>query len=260
MTRGAWMALTLVAGVAACTRTVEPPKEQALVVFAATSLREPFTALARDFSQAHPGVTITFNFAGTQELRAQLLQGAVSDVLASADTRSMGELVRSGHVESPALLAKGEPVVVVSRHAAATITDFAALPRAGTIVIGGPEVPIGRYTAQILARADAKLGGSFAARVQERVVSREPNVKQVLAKVRMGEADAGVVYRSDTVGVLELSVVAIPAELNVVAEYPIAITTAPPHPAMARAFVELARSPAGQAALQRAGFLPQGGG
>lgn len=266
MTRTTLMALTVLAGVAACSRPAEPQEaqeeqeEQVLLVFAAASLREPFTALAHDFQQAHPGVTITFNFAGTQELRAQLEQGAAADVLASADTTSMDALVRAGRVQAPALFASNEPVVVVSRQAAATITDFAALPRAAKLVVGGPEVPIGRYTAQILERADKKLGAGYGARVLEHVVSREPNVKQVLAKVRLGEADAGVVYRTDALGVAEVTVVAIPADVNVVVAYPIALTKVPPHPAMARAFVELVRSAAGQAALARAGFLPPAGG
>lgn len=234
----------------------ESAKETGLTVFAAASLREVFTALGEDFKSKHPGVELTFNFAGTQELRTQLEHGAQADVFASADQRHMEELSSTSRVFAPVVFAKNEPVVAVARDSVETIKSFADLPNAERIVIGTEEVPIGRYTVQILDRAAKTLGADFRAKVEAKVVSRELNVKQVLAKVTLGEAQVGVVYRTDvqTAGA-GLGVVAIPAELNVIAEYPIAIVSGSTHPKLAREWMELVASPAGQAALQKAGFI-----
>jgi molybdate transport system substrate-binding protein len=225
-------------------------------VFAAASLREAFTALGADFELAHAGVKPTFNFAGTQELRTQLEQGAAADVFASADQRHMLELVAAGRVIAPATFARNEPVVVVAREQLEKLRTFSDLPKAQRIVIGAPEVPIGRYTVEILEHA-AKLGDGFREKVEANVVSRELNVKQVLAKVTLGEADAGIVYRTDAKATKEpIGIIVIPPELNVIAEYPIAAVAAAPHPKLARAWIELVRGPAGRAALTAAGFMP----
>ncbi|MCC6214137.1 MAG: molybdate ABC transporter substrate-binding protein [Polyangiaceae bacterium] len=226
-----------------------------LVVFAAASLREVFTRLGSDFEQAHPGVEVTFNFAGTQELRSQVEHGAAVDVFASADARHMDALLRDARVLDPVIFAGNEPVIVVSREAAQRVRTLAELPAAERIVLGAPEVPIGRYTVTLLDRANRTLGADFRARVEARVVSRELNVRQVLAKVSLGEAQAGIVYRTDalTAGA-SVTVVAIPSELNVVAEYPIAVAAGAPNPELARAWVALVLSPAGRGALAQAGF------
>lgn len=234
-----------------------PGREQALVVFAAASLRDAFTATAGEFKRLHPGVAVTFNFAGTQELRTQLEHGAVADVVASADPRHMDELVRASRASSSVVFARNELVVAVSRESAASLRTLADLPRANRIVIGVPEVPVGRYTSQILDRASASLGADFRARVEARVVSRELNVRQVLAKVSLGEAQAGIVYRTDAHAARErVAIVPIPREVNVVAEYPIALVSGAPHPALARAWIAFVLSARGQKLLGDAGFLP----
>jgi molybdate transport system substrate-binding protein len=233
-----------------------PAKEDKLVVFAAASLRDVFTTLGDGFKAAHAGVTLTFNFAGTQELRTQLEQGAAVDVFASADQKHMSELVKAGRVANPRVFARNEPVIVVAKEKADKLRELADLPTAARIVIGVPEVPIGRYTLQILDRASAKLGPDFRTKVEAKVVSRELNVRQVLTKVSLGEAEAGIVYRSDAQTAFDkLSVVTIPPELNVIAEYPIGAVSGAAHPELTRAFLALVRSPEGQAALQVAGFL-----
>ncbi|WP_437735482.1 molybdate ABC transporter substrate-binding protein [Sorangium sp. So ce1335] len=236
--------------------------EDRLIVFAAASLRDVFTALGEDFERAHAGVEVTFNFAGTQELRAQLEHGAAADVFASADQRHMDELVRAGRAAGPVVFARNEPVIVVARESAGAIRGLADLPAASRVVLGAPEVPIGRYTLAILDRAAASLGADFRARVEARVVSRELNVRQVLTKVRLGEAQAGVVYRTDAQAAQDgVAIVPIPPDLNVVAEYPIAIVAGAAHPGLARAWVDFVLSEAGQRALRGAGFVaPSGGG
>jgi molybdate transport system substrate-binding protein len=230
----------------------EPPRRE-LVVFEAASLKDAFARLARRFEGENPGVTVVANAAGSQELRAQIEHGASVDVLATADRKTMDALAGQHLVAAPAIFACNEPVVVVRPALASTVRAFADLPRAERVVVGAPEVPIGGYTREILRRA----GADFAARVEARVVSRELNVRQVLAKVTLGEADAGVVYRSDALLARDAArVVEIPAALNVTAEYPIAVLAAAPHAELARKFVALVTSPAGTETLREAGFVP----
>ena len=226
-----------------------------LTVFAAASLRDVFTALGERFERTHPGVTVRFNFAGSQDLRTQLEHGAPADAFASADNRQM-ELVRSaGLVGAPVPFATNAPVIVApadERTPVRTLEDLATVKR---LVIGAPEVPIGAYSLQIFARARARFGPDFAARVEARVVSRELNVRQVLTKVMLGEADAGIVYRTDARSAgTRVRVVEIPPELNVLAEYPVAVVTRSAHPELARHWVTFVSGPEGQAALSSAGF------
>lgn len=233
-----------------------PVAKTDLIVSAAASLRDAFTAMSEDFKRAHPGAEIKFNFAGTQELRTQLEQGAAVDVFASADQRHMNELQTAGRVVAPALFARNEPVIAVAKDATTKIRDLSDLPNAERLVIGTPEVPIGRYTLQILDRAATTRGADFRAKVEAKVASRELNVKQVLAKIKLGEAQAGIVYRTDARSTPEVTLVDIPADVNVIAEYPIAVVKDAPHPTLARAWVDFVVSEAGQRALKDAGFLP----
>jgi molybdate transport system substrate-binding protein len=247
------------APVAAQKPALDERAETQLTVFAASSLRDAFTALSSTFKAAHPRAEVTFNFAGSQELRAQLEQGAAADVFASADTRHMEALVKASRVLAPVLFAHNEPVVIVARESASTVHALADLPGLERIVLGSPEVPIGRYAQQILDRAStsAALGADFRARVEAKVVSRELNVRQVLAKVSLGEAQAGIVYRSDAQSAKDaVATLTIPPELNVIADYPIAVVADAGHPALARAWLALVTSTDGQRALTEAGFRP----
>jgi molybdate transport system substrate-binding protein len=226
-----------------------------LTVFAASSLRDAFQDLGRSFEEQHPGTSVSFNFAGSQELRTQVEHGARADVLASADPRTLHALADAGLALQPQVFARNEPVIVVPAGNPAGIHSLADLPRARRLVIGAPEVPIGEYTVRILEAASRRYGPAFGAAVEARVASRELNVRQVLGKVALGEADAAIVYRTDALasrGAVE--VISIPPELNVVAEYPIAVLRGAPSPGLARAFVELVLSSAGRAALARHGF------
>jgi molybdate transport system substrate-binding protein len=228
-----------------------------VVVFEAASLKDAFARLVERFGKDHAGAKVVTNAAGSQELRAQIEQGASADVFASADRKHMDALAGQGLVVAPSIFTCNEPVVVVRPALAASIKTFADLPRADRIVIGTPEVPIGAYTLQILAKAAGRYGADFPQRVQAKVASRELNVRQVLAKVVLGEADAGVVYRSDAlVAGAKVQVLTIPPALNVTAEYPIAALKKAPHPELARQWIELVKSPAGVAALREAGFMP----
>jgi molybdate transport system substrate-binding protein len=226
-----------------------------LTVFAATSLKDAFGKLAETFEHEHPGVKVRFNFAGSPELRTQLEHGAPADVFASADTRQMDGARAAGVVDPPKSFATNIPVIVVPADNPGKVRSLADLATVKRLVIGTPGVPIGAYTLQILDRARATLGADFPAKVQARVVSRELNVRQVLAKVSLGEADAGIVYRTDArCGGDKVRVVEIPPDINVTAEYPIATVTRAPQPELARQWVALVTGPVGQAALAEAGF------
>jgi len=259
--------LTLVLGVVlghsvlgACRRPKSEPapaphREDKLVVFAAASLREGFGRMAEEFENSHAGVAIAFNFAGTQEIRSQLEQGAAVDVFASADVRHMSALRDAGRVEAPTVFAENEPVLIVAKEKADSIRSLADLPSVERIVIGAAEVPIGRYTLQILDKASRTFGADFRARVEARVVSRELNARQVLTKVNLGEADAGIVYRGDLTAAGEgSSAVTIPSEINVIAKYPIAVVVGAPHAGIAREWIALVLSDKGQEILRRFGF------
>jgi molybdate transport system substrate-binding protein len=233
----------------------QAPRE--VSVFAAASLRESFAELGKQFEAAHPGVKVLFNLAGSHELRTQIENGAPADVFASADQKHMQALVAARLAAGPRVFARNEPVVVVPKGNPAGIGSLKDLPRAKRIVVGVPEVPIGAYTLRILDAASKQYGNDFRPQVEARVVSRELNVRQVLAKVGLGEADAAIVYRTDAATAKQaVEAISIPRDLNVIAEYPIAVLTRARQPELARELVELVLSSSGKEVLARFGFQP----
>lgn len=251
-----WLALACaLSATLGCTRGHRSADRRELVVFAAASLRDAFGALRTRFERDNPGVHVVFHFAGTQACRTQLELGAAADVFAAAAEDDMQALVDAGLVGAPTVFARNELVLVVSHEARVRLRTLADLPSATRLVIGAPEVPIGRYTLEVLAQAERAEGAGFAERVLGRVVSRELNVRQVLNKVVLGEAEAGFVYRSDAlVASSGVAVVSLPADVAVDARYPVAPLLRASQPDLARAFVQLLLSPDGQAALATAGF------
>jgi molybdate transport system substrate-binding protein len=246
------LALTLSAG---CAR----PAPAELTVFAAASLQDAFGVLAHRFEAEHPGVSVRCSFAGSQELRAQLERGADADVFAAADARHLEALRAAGRVEAPRVFAENALAVVVpadARPGGPELRKLEDLGAAERIVLGAEETPIGRYTERFLRQAQAVLGEEAMRTVRARVVSRELNVRQVLAKVSLGEADVGIVYRSDaraaSGSVRELP---LPPSLEVRAEYPIARVSDSGHRELAEQFIDLVLSAEGRRALKDAGFL-----
>jgi len=224
-------------------------------VLAASSLTEAFGEIASGFEADHPGTKVEVSFAGSQVLRTQIEQGARADVFASADREDAAALARKGLLGPTRVFARNALVVVVPA-GAARVASLAGLARPGTlVVVAGPAVPAGRYAACALRRLDGEgaFGPGFGARVRANVVSEETNVRAVLSKVALGEADAGFVYRTDAataggkVRVLELPV-------SVVAEYPIGVLRDASDPGAAEAFVERVLGERGQAILRRHGF------
>ena len=233
-----------------------------LTVFAAASLTDAFTELGRTLEQRQSDLTVRFNFAGSQQLVAQLQQGAAADVFASADQRWMRAAVDSGLVAGePRVFARNRLVVLVPSSNPGRIKRLQDLARPGLkLVLAGEAVPAGKYSREVLAKLSAAPGfpSDFARRALANLVSDEENVKAVVAKVQLGEADAGMAYRSDVTPAVasHVHVLEIPEERNVLAEYPIAIVREAADTAGARAFVELVLSPEGQRVLGRHGLLP----
>ena len=230
-----------------------------LVVYAASSLTEAFTAIGTEFEARQPDVRVVFNFAGSQALSTQLEHGAVADVFASADTVHMDRLQEKGLLaEEPVPFAENRLVVALPAANPGKLGNLRDLARPGVrIVLAQENVPIGRYTRQVLANlsADAAFGSAFQEAVRANVRSEELNVRQVLAKVTLGEADAGFVYMSD-VAASTANVVAleIPDFANVEAVYPIALLTASKEKELAKRFIDFVRSPVAQEILQQAGL------
>ncbi len=232
-----------------------------LTVLAAASLTESFQEMAPAFEAAHPGVVLQFSFAGSQQLAQQLVNGAPADVFASANNKQMDVAVEGGRVqvEAPVSFAGNRLVVILPADNPAGIQTLADLARAGIkLDLAAREVPVGQYSLEFLdkAAADPSFGSDFATRVLANVVSYEENVKAVLTKVSLGEADAGIVYTTDAASVgAKLILLTIPDELNVIAEYPIAAIADSANPDMARTFIEWLLSAEGQAILQKHGFM-----
>jgi molybdate transport system substrate-binding protein len=249
----------LCAGCAPAVMTSTAPKPRTLNVFAAASLTEAFTELGKQFEAAHPGVIVTFNFAGSQTLRAQIEEGAPADVFASANEIEMDDLISGALVAQDAsqIFLHNKLVVILPPDNPAALEKLEDLASPGIkVVLAAEEVPVGKYARQSLDQMNGQFGSDFKDKVLANVVSNEDTVKQVVAKVQLGEGDAGIVYTSDVVAAPDLKTIEIPAELNMIAKYPIAPLAQSANADLARAFVDLVLSSDGQAVLQEWGFAP----
>ena len=232
---------------------------QTLTVFAAASLTNAFGEIGKAFEVAHPGVTVKFNFGGSQALRTQIEQGAQADVFASANTKEMDALVIGKFVaaDTSKIFLTNQLVVIMPAKNPAGLAGLADLAKPGLkLVLAAKEVPVGNYALQVLDKLDTTLGAGYKDNVLKNVVSYESDVRQVVAKIQLGEADAGIVYSSDTVAAPDLQKIAIPAENNVIAKYPLAALNLAKSPELAKAFITYVLSADGQAILQKWGFLP----
>ncbi|MFI9742531.1 molybdate ABC transporter substrate-binding protein [Streptomyces sp. NPDC052494] len=215
-----------------------------LTVLAAASLTNVFETAGAAYEKTHPGTKITFSFAGSQELIAQVAQGSPADVLVTADTKSMDKA--KADTGTPAIIAKNRLVIATGEGNPFKVDELKDLADTKLkVVLAAPEVPAGKYSKKVL---DAQ-------KITVKPVSQEPNVRAVLSKVELGEADAGLVYKTDAESAKDkVDAVEIPDAQNAIAEYPAATLKDSKNAEAATAFVTWLSSPEAQKILQDAGF------
>ncbi|GAB4198329.1 MAG: molybdate ABC transporter substrate-binding protein [Roseiflexaceae bacterium] len=233
-----------------------------LYVFAAASLTDAFKEMGALFEAEHPGVTVSFNFGASQQLRGQIEQGARADVFASANTKEMEGAIASGLVAagSERVFARNRLVVIFPKDNPADIQQLADLARPKLkLVIADTPVPAGQYTLAMLEKmsADPAYGSDFGQRVLANVVSREANIEAVANKVELGEADAAVVYTTNVTRAAaeRVGTLMIPDSFNQIATYPIAPLVKAPAPGLAEQWIAFVRSAKGQQVLASYGFI-----
>jgi molybdate transport system substrate-binding protein len=215
-------------------------------VFAAASLTGAFQTLGKQFQEAHPGTTITFNFGASSALSTQITQGAPADVFASASAKNMDAVVAAKAAEAPTTFVKNVMEIAVPPTNPANITTVADLATSGVkVALCQTAVPCGSTAAKVFANA----------RITVKPVTEEADVKATLAKVQLGEVDAGVVYATDVRAAGDkVKGIEIPADVNASTSYPIATLTATKNADLAKAFVAYVLSPEGASVLTAAGF------
>jgi molybdate transport system substrate-binding protein len=222
------------------------PVQGSLTVLAASSLTAAFNQAGADFHRLHPGVSVQFSFNGSSTLVTQITEGAPADLFASADQANMDKVTAAGlAAATPQVFAHNQLEIVVAPGNPKHITGLADLAAPGLLVVlAGPSVPAGRYALQALQSAG----------VTVKPVSLELDVKSVVSKVALGEADAGIVYVTDVKAAgSSVAGVPIPAQDNVDAVYPAAVLKDAANPVAARAFLDYLLGP-GQATLAAFGF------
>jgi molybdate transport system substrate-binding protein len=243
--------------------TVASPSKTTISVFAAASLTESFTEIGKRFGSENPDLGVEFNFAGSQQLRAQIESGARADIFASANEKEMDTAKGESLVKPETIhdFARNRLIVIYPKNNPAKIAGLNDLANPGVkIDIADASVPVGKYTLQMVDQLakDATFGAEFKKGFLANVVSREENVKSVLTKIRLGEADAGVVYVTDVTpdAAQDIASLDVPDRFNQIARYPIAVVTSAPHADVAAKFEDFVLSKDGQDILRGHNFLP----
>ena len=226
--------------------------QDTLVVSAAVSLTDPFSAYAEGFD----GADVRLAFGGSDELAAQIRQGVRPDLFAAANVRLPQDLFEDGLVERPTVFATNELVMAVSATMESGVSSIDDLGRRGMrVAVGAEGVPVGAYTRDVIAR----LGPERARRVLANVRSEEPDVAGIVGKLTQGGADAGFVYITDVLAAGgRLRAIRLPARVQPSVEYAIALVRGAKHRAEAERFVAGLREGAGANALTDAGFALPG--
>ena len=217
-----------------------------ITVFAASSLKETFTTLGKQFEAAHPGDTVKFSFGASSTLATQITDGAPADVFASAAPKNMDTVVSAGDASNPQDFAKNTAEVAVPPSNPANVTSVNDLAKSSVkVALCQPKVPCGVVAAGVFKNAG----------ITVKPVTLQPDVKSVLTQVELGNVDAGVVYVTDVKAAgSKVKGVTIPANLNASTLYPIAAITNSKNLSIAQAFVAYVLSPSGQQVLAAAGF------
>jgi molybdate transport system substrate-binding protein len=243
-----------------------PATASTLNVFAAASLQDVFTEMGKNFETANPGVKVALNFAGSQQLAQQIAQGAPADVFASANKTQMTAAIKTGRIVSGTekVFVRNRLVVIVPVDNPGKVQSLQDLAKPGLkLVLAAKEVPVGQYALDFLTKTltDTAFGADYRGAVLKNVVSYEDNVRAVLSKVVLGEADAGIVYTTDVTpdAAPKVTRIDIPDALNTVAVYPIAALAESKQADLAGKFVAYVLSDEGQQILASYGFIPASG-
>ena len=218
-----------------------------LTVLAAASLSESFKELGAAFEGKHPGSKVTFSFDASSALATQANNGAPADLFASADQNNMKKVTDAGNATDPKVFAHNKLAIIVGKGNPKKITGLKDFGKSTvSFVLCAAEVPCGKYGAEALKKAG----------VTAKPKSYETNVKAVVTKVTGGEVDAGIGYATDAkAGASSAEGIAIPDDLNVVAEYPMAVLKQSPNSNLAYAFLDFILSSEAQAVLAKYGFV-----
>lgn len=242
---------------AAPSPTPAPPAE--LTIYGAASLKGALEKAKTAYGAAVPGTTITLSTDSSSALETQIELGAPADVFLSADTTNPKKLVDKGLADGAAVTFAGNKLtLIVPADNPAGIKTPADLAKAGIKVIAaGDEVPITKYATQLVGNLAKEAGypAGFAAAYKANIASKEDNVKAVVAKVELGEGDAGIVYVTDAKASTKVATVDVPDSANVPATYAGVVVKASKHAAAARSFLDWLAGPDGQAILGSIGFL-----
>jgi|tagenome__1003787_1003787.scaffolds.fasta_scaffold20739472_2 molybdate transport system substrate-binding protein len=226
------------------------PAGGTLNVFAAASLTEAFTQLAQTYQSDHPGWTVKLNFAGSDQLAAQIEQGVPADVYAAASPKYPEELQAKDLLGDTTDFATNSLILIVPPSNPAHVTSVDDLTKGAKLVVGDPAVPVGSYTETVLENlgiSDSDLN----------IVSKEQDVKSVLSKVELGEADAGFVYVTDALSAGDkVKQLKLPAAAQAPAVYPIGIVSSSKQTQAAQQWIDLVTGPDGQKVLQDLAFGP----
>ena len=252
--------VTAACSVGAASTGTPGPGGPSLTIYGAASLKGVLERIRTAYEAAVPGTTLTIATDSSAALEVQIEQGAPADVFLSADTRNPQKLIDGGFASgSPVPFAGNQLTVIVPTGNPAGIRTPADLARAGVKVIAaGDKVPITTYATQLVDNLAAEPGypADFAAVYAANVVSREDDAKAVVAKIELGEGDAGIVYVTDATGSANVSTVDVPASANVMATYAGVVVGSSGNVDAAEALLDWIAGADGQAILAASGFLP----
>ena len=247
------------------TNSMKNSRKQELTIYAAASLAEAFTRLGEVFESSHPNVEVVISFAGSQQIAQQLSQGAPGDLFASANAKQMENVISAGRVMSGAdqELIQNQLMIILPGDNPGNIAGVRDLIKPGLrLILADKSTPVGLYSQKMLERANQQIGfgEDYKEKVLDNVVSYEENVRAVLTKITLGEADAGIVYVSDAAGAQgeDIRMIPIPEEINVTASYYIAPLRDSSEKDLGLDFIALVLSPEGQDILNGYGFMKLG--
>jgi molybdate transport system substrate-binding protein len=236
-----------------------PPKNISLKIYAPSSLTDAAKEITTAFETANPGVKLAIEFGHTPTQRLQFTQGATGDVFITASQKDMDDAIADETVASDVakVFALNQLVVILPANNSANIQKLEELAKPGVrLLVAVVDTPIGKVTQTMFDKMDKQFGTGYKTKVIANVVSNESGVKPIVSKIKLGEADAGIVYVTDAVGAPDLKTITIPPEFNMIMQLNVAPLAKAANPDQAASFTAFLVSPEGQLILKKWGFLP----